>query len=282
LADVLTGSLRDQLAWAASSLADVGCDTPRLDAELLLAEVLGCERGDLVIRSGEQLTSDQRTRFLALLTRRVDREPIAYILRRRGFRRLVLSVDPRALIPRPETELLVEVGLELPVGFRVADVGTGSGAIALALKDERPDLDVTGIELGRGALSLARANGSRLRLDVSWVQHDLLDDGVYDAVLANLPYVRDDEVLPPEVAAYEPPSALLGGTDGLDLISRLCDQVSLRQDVQLMALEIGFEQGEAVAAVVSGAGFDSVEVLGDLAGLDRVVVGRRSTAAGEV
>ena len=281
MAGVLTGSLRDQLAWASASLAEVGCQTPRLDAELLLAEVLGCERGDLVIRSGEQLTSDQRTRFLALLTRRVDREPIAYILRRRDFRRLTLSIDPRALIPRPETELLVEVGLELPAGWRVADVGTGSGAVALALKDERPDLEVTGIELGRGALSLARANGSRLRLDVSWVQHDLLDDGVYDAVLANLPYVGDGEVLPVDVREHEPASALFGGPDGLDVIRRLCDQVSLRHDVQLMALEIGFQQGEAVVVLVSGAGFSSVEVLADLAGLDRVVVGRRGSAAGE-
>lgn len=274
-------TLREELAWAIESLAEVGCDTPRLDAELLLCEVLGCDRGALVVRSNEALNGDQRTRYLALLTRRCDREPIAYILRRGAFRRLTLAVDPRVLIPRPETELLVEVGLELPVGGRVVDVGTGSGAVALALKDERPDLDVVGIELGRGALSLARANGSRLRLDVSWVQHDLLDDGVYDAVLANLPYVCEGELLPVDVREYEPASALFAGPDGLDVIRRLCDQVSLRQDVQLMALEIGFEQGEAVAALVSGAGFDSVEVLADLAGLDRVVVGRRRAGDGE-
>jgi release factor glutamine methyltransferase len=274
-------TLREELAWAVESLTEVGCDTPRLDAELLLCEVLGCDRAGLVVRRDDALNGDQRTRYLALLTRRCDRDPIAYILRRKEFRRLTLAVDPRALIPRPETELLVEVGLALPAGIRVADVGTGSGAVALALKDERPDLDVTGIELQAGALSLARANGSRLRLEVSWVQSDLLDDGVYDAVLANLPYVRDDEVLPPDVAAYEPPAALLGGYDGLDVIRRLCDQVSLRQDVQLMALEIGSEQGEAVAALVSGAGFDSVEVLKDLAGLDRVVVGGPSAGAGE-
>jgi release factor glutamine methyltransferase len=275
---VLTGSLRDQLAWATSSLEQVGCDTARLDAELLLAEVLGCERADLVIRSAEQLTSDQRTRYLALLTRRVDHEPIAYILRRRGFRRLTLSVDPRALIPRPETELLVEVGLELPAGARVVDLGTGSGAVALALKDERGDLQVTGIELSAGALSLARANASRCGLDVRWVQSDLLDDGVYDAVLANLPYVCDGAALPVDVRAYEPASALFGGPDGLDVIRRLCEQASLREDVTVMALEIGSEQGDAVAQLLSAAGFEEVRRLRDLAGHERVVVGRRTGA----
>jgi release factor glutamine methyltransferase len=276
LPEGVTRSLRDELAWATASLDEVACDTPRLDAELLLAEVLGCDRAGLLTCSDESLTGDQRTRYLALLTRRVDHEPIAYILRRRGFRRLTLAVDPRALIPRPETELLVEVGLELPPAARVVDVGTGSGAVALALKDERGDLEVTGTEQSAGALSLARANASRCRLDVRWVQSDLLDDGVYDAVLANLPYVRDDEVLPVDVAAYEPAAALLGGVDGLDVIRRLCEQVSLREDVRLMALEIGFDQSDAVAALLSAAGFEEIERLRDLAGHERVVVGRRT------
>ena len=137
-------TLRDELASATASLAEVGCDSPRLDAELLLADVLGVDRAQLVMRADEHASTDDSTRYLALLTRRAKREPIAYILGRKDFRHLTLAVDPRVLIPRPETELLVEVGLTLPSGVRVADVGTGSGAVALALKDERPDLEPSG------------------------------------------------------------------------------------------------------------------------------------------
>jgi release factor glutamine methyltransferase len=230
----------------------------------------------LLIASTDRLTGDQRTRYMALLTRRAMREPVAYILGRREFRRLSLAVDPRVLIPRPETELLVEVGLELPPGARVADVGTGSGAVALALKDERPDLSVTGIERDRAALAVARANAQRLRLDVRWVEADLLDEGaVYDAVLANLPYVRDGDQLPPEVSEFEPASALFAGPDGLAAIRRLLTVVGTRDEVAMLALEIGVRQADAVTDLLSGAGFTAVDRRRDLAGYDRVLVGRR-------
>jgi release factor glutamine methyltransferase len=268
-------TLREELAGATASLTEVGCETPRLDAELLLAHVLGVDRSQLVIRGDEEAGGDDRTRYLALLTRRVKREPVAYILGRREFRRLTLLVDPRVLIPRPETELLVEVGLTLPAGARVADVGTGSGAVALALKEERPDLDVIGVDVSSGALSVARMNASRLGLQVEIVQGDLLEGVVCDAVLANLPYVAEDELLPPDVAFYEPRGALLGGRDGLDVVRRLVAQAGVRQEVTLLALEIGYEQGDAVAALVDEGGFGEVERLRDLAGRERVIVGRR-------
>ena len=269
-------TLRDELASGTQALAQAGSDTPRLDAELLLAEVLGTDRAGLVTAGSTQLSGDQRTRYMALLTRRAMREPVAYILGRREFRRLSLAVDPRVLIPRPETELLVEVGLELPFGARVADVGTGSGAVALALKDERPDLAVTGIDRDRSALAVARGNGQRTGLDIRWVEADLLDDAsVYDAVLANLPYVRDGEPLPPDVREFEPGSALFAGPDGLEVIRRLVALVGGRDDVATLALEIGAEQGHAVAELVAGAGFERIQLRPDLAGLDRVVVGRR-------
>ncbi|MDE3134892.1 MAG: peptide chain release factor N(5)-glutamine methyltransferase [Acidobacteriota bacterium] len=263
------------MAGASASLEEVGCDTPRLDAELLLAHVLGVDRAQLVMRGGEEAAPDDRTRYLALLTRRAKREPIAYILGHKDFRNVSLAVDPRVLIPRPETESLVEVGLASPQGARVADVGTGSGAVALALKQERPDLDVVGIDVSAGALSVARMNAQRLGLQVEWVEGDLLDGVSCDAVLANLPYVADDELLPPEVARYEPRGALLGGADGLDVVRRLIEQVGGQPRARLVGLEIGSTQATATAALLGEAGFEDVERLRDLAGHERVVVGRR-------
>jgi release factor glutamine methyltransferase len=268
-------TLREEIAGASASLEEVGCDSPRLDAELLLAHVLGVDRSQLVIRGGEEAGADDRTRYLALLTRRAKREPVAYILGRKDFRNLTLVVDPRVLIPRPETELLVEVGITLPEGARVADIGTGSGAIALALKQERPDLDVVGVDISAGSLSVARMNSQRLGLTVEWVEGDLLGDIACDAVLANLPYIADDELLPPEVARFEPSRALLGGPDGLDIVRRLIEQAGRRAQAKLIALEIGHTQAAATAALLEQAGFGEIERLRDLAGHERVVLGRR-------
>jgi release factor glutamine methyltransferase len=260
-----------EVARGAATLAAAGVDTPRLDAELLLGSVLGVDRTRLLIDGSDPVPAAARERYDELLARRAAREPVAYILGRRDFRRLTLAVDRRVLIPRPETELLVEVGLSLPSGVRVADVGTGSGAVALALKDERPDLDVVGIDLNEDAVAVARANASRLGLAASFVVGDLLV-GHFDAVLANLPYVADGTELAPEIALYEPHDALFAGPDGLDVIRRLLAQVG---GVSLVALEIGFDLGDAVTALVRAAGFSSVERLRDLAGHERVVVGRR-------
>ncbi|HEY1507433.1 MAG TPA: peptide chain release factor N(5)-glutamine methyltransferase [Solirubrobacteraceae bacterium] len=266
--------VRDALARGTATLAEAGVDSPRLDAELLLAEVLGVDRAGLVVASHDPVAAVVLETFDGLLARRVAREPVAYILGRRDFRQLTLAVDPRVLIPRPETELLVEVGLSLARGFRVVDVGTGSGAVALALKDERPDLDVWGIDLSNGAVAVARDNALRLGLEARFVVGDLLNgiDVAFDAVLANLPYVRAGEELAPEISLYEPADALFAGPDGLDAIRRLLSIVS---GVSLVALEIGFDQGDAVAELVTAAGFAGVERLRDLAGHERVVVGRR-------
>jgi release factor glutamine methyltransferase len=280
----------DGLRAATARLARAGCDTPRLDAELLLAEVLGCDRAQLVLDARSQLDADAAVAFDALLARRRAREPVAYILGRKAFRTITLAVDPQVLIPRPETELLVEVGSSLPIGARVADVGTGSGAVALALKAERPDLSVLGSDISAGALTVARGNAAALALDVEFVQADLLPTGRYDAVLANLPYVSRAELvgLAPEIRDHEPPGALDGGADGLDVIRRLLavlagdrvdgldgEPVAGIACVRLAALEVGADQSHAVAGLVADAGFGSVERQRDLAGHERVVVGRR-------
>jgi release factor glutamine methyltransferase len=267
-------SVAGVLRRAASTLADVS-DTPRLDAELLLAEALGVDRSRLVIDARRPLDPIVLHDFRGLVARRAASEPVAYILGRKEFRRITLGVDPRVLIPRPETELLVEVGLTLPCGASVVDVGTGSGAVALALKHERPDLDVWATDIDPDALAVARANGIRLGIDVEFVEADLLDSPRLPshpaAVLANLPYVASSAGLPPDVALYEPARALFGGPDGLDVIRRL---VALACHAPLLALEVGFDQAQAVGVLLEER-TNSIEIVCDLAGHERVVIGRR-------
>ena len=275
IADPVPETVGACLASATERLRAAGADTPRLDAELLLAAALGVDRSRLIIDRSEVVGPGFRGVFEALLARREAREPVAYLLGYRDFRRLRIGVDRRVLIPRPETELLVEVGLGLASGASVVDVGTGSGAIALALADERPDLRVRGLDVSDDALAVARANAEGLGLDVDFGVSDLLDDRAYDAVLANLPYVPSSASLAPEIAAYEPAGALFAGDDGLDCVRRLCSQVARRPFVGLVALEISPEQASLVADLVRDAGFDRVSVQADLAGHDRVVVGRR-------
>jgi release factor glutamine methyltransferase len=261
-------------------MAAGGCETPRLDAELLLAHALGVSRERLFIEPDLLVSGPAVRTFQDFVRRRsVEREPVAYILGRRHFRRLELAADPRALIPRPESELLVEVALGVPAGSRVLDVGTGSGAVALALKDERPDLGVAGSDVSYDALALARANGERLGLDVRWLRADLLDDvpDEFDAVLSNPPYVREDEraSLAPEILRHEPASALFAGEDGLDVVRRLLSEVGVRECVRLLAVEIGRGQARSVGELMRTGGFARVRAECDLAGIERVVVGER-------
>ena len=269
------GSARTALEAAREILAGAGCESPRLDAELLLAHALGVGRAGLLAGLHPPLDAPRRARFQSLVRRRAAREPVAYILGRRHFRYVELMVDSRVLVPRPETELLVEAALGLPSGTRVVDVGTGSGAVALALKRERPDLDVTGSDVSAQALAVAAANARRLRLDVRLVEGDLLDGagGPYEAVVANLPYVAAAEWpgLPAEIREYEPSLALAGGQDGLDVIRRLVPQIAR---VRFAALEVGASQARAVREMLAAAGFARVAGLRDLAGIERVVVGR--------
>jgi release factor glutamine methyltransferase len=273
---------RDALDGAITAIAAGGCETPRLDAELLLAHVLGVTRERLLtdrdlIVEGPAVRAYQD----AVRRRAVEREPVAYIVGHRGFRHLELTVDRRALVPRPETELLVELGLTLEQGARVLDVGTGSGAVALALKHERPDLRVTGSESSACSLELARSNGARLGLTVQWLQADLLQ-GVpdeFDAVLSNLPYVAEPEraTLAPEILRHEPAAALFAGADGLAAIRALLLALRERHHVRIVGLEVGAGQAGAVAELVAQAGFASVRSVRDLAGIERVVVGGRDS-----
>lgn len=280
-------SARDALDGAITAIGAAGCETPRLDAELLLAHVLGVTRERLLTDRELVVTGPAIRGFQDAVRRRaVEREPVAYILGKRGFRHLELAVDRRALVPRPETELLVEVGLTLPRNASVLDVGTGSGAVALALAHERPDLHVSGSDVSVDALELARANGARLGMEVPrlatvrWLRADLLE-GVpdeLDAVLSNPPYVAYSEraTLAPEILRHEPPGALFAGADGLDAIRRLADQLGERPRVQFVALEVGAGQAPAVGGLLREVGFGAVRAELDLAGIERVIVGQRT------
>ncbi|HTE61927.1 MAG TPA: peptide chain release factor N(5)-glutamine methyltransferase, partial [Solirubrobacteraceae bacterium] len=216
-------SIRDALDSAIIALTAAGCESPRLDAELLLAAAMGVDRAVVVSDPGRRIEPDAARRFMEYAARRREREPVAYILGSKGFRSIELAVDPRVLIPRPETEHVVEAVLDLPRGARVCDVGTGSGAIALALKSERPDLELVATDSSDDALEVARANAERLGLEVELHHGDLLADvrARLDAIVSNPPYVEDGAELAPEIVRYEPALALRAGPDGLDVIRRL-------------------------------------------------------------
>ncbi|MGN6276154.1 MAG: peptide chain release factor N(5)-glutamine methyltransferase [Solirubrobacterales bacterium] len=280
--------VRDALGASVDALSAAGIEEPRLDAELLLGEAMGCGRAVLAADAGAEVPAAAGRRFGEMVRRRLRREPVAYILGRKGFRGLELAVDRRVLVPRPETELLVEVALELRPA-RVLDVGTGSGAIALAVADELPQCAVTATDISAGALKVARANAERLGLAdrMRFFEGTLppVDgpDAGFDLILANLPYVaeRDWSSLQPEVTRWEPREALLAGPDGLDayrtflpgsagLFNRYAEQRA-----GALAVEVGEGQAPAVAKLVREARFGEVETRRDLAGIERVVVGHR-------
>ncbi len=263
------------------AIAAAGCETARLDAELLLAQATGWDRTEIAASPDRRLPVGASREFAEMVRRRVRREPVAYIVGRKGFRRLELVVDRRVLIPRPETELLVEVALEFEPG-QVLDVGTGSGAIALAIADELPEASVTAIDTSLDALRVAGANVERLGCGA---QVDVVLAGVaslpklsgLDLLVANLPYVSEAEWegLQPEIREYEPKEALVPGPTGLEAIEALLEAVgALEARPAAIALEIGANQAEGVSRLVAAAGYPDVETRRDLAGHDRVVIGR--------
>jgi len=276
-------AVREALDASVEALAAAGVEEPRLDAELLLGEAMGCERAALVVDPDAEVLPAAARRFGEMVRRRLRREPVAYILGRKGFRHLGLTVDRRVLVPRPETELLVEVALELRPA-RVLDVGTGSGAIALAVADELPGCEVTAADTSPAALEVARANAERLGLAerVEFIEGTVPEDGEFDLILANLPYVaeRDWASLQPEVTQWEPREALLAGPDGLDAYRTLIPECAghlnryAEQMAGALAVEVGDGQAPAVAELFREAGFGGIETRRDLAGIERVVLGR--------
>ncbi|MDX6480649.1 MAG: release factor glutamine methyltransferase [Gaiellaceae bacterium] len=257
-------TVREALAEAERRLAAAGVDTPRVDAEWLVAHVLGTTRSGLAARGDDDVDGLE-----PLLARREAREPLAYVLGEWGFRRLTLKTDARALVPRPETETLVERALALVAEIdspRILDVGVGSGAIALALKDERPDARVTGVDISREALALARENAERLGLDVELREQDGVEaagEG-WDLVVANPPYVASLDGLQPELRS-EPEVALIG--------TGVHERLARAARTRFIAFEVGDGQSSKVADVLTRAGWRDVGITRDLTGAERVVEG---------
>lgn len=260
-----------------------GTATPRLDAELLLAHVLGTSRAGLLARLRERLPAGAAERFRVLLERRARGEPLAYLTGQVGFYDLELGVSPATFVPRPETELLVEWGLgrlhARPGRVVVLDVGTGCGAIALVLARGASQAEVHATDISAAALAVARDNARRLGLGdrIRWHQADLLPPtpAVFDLVVANLPYVaEEDPDLDPAVAAFEPPRALYGGKRGLEVIGRLLailpPRLALGADV---GLEIGWRQAaEALQLAQAFLPHGRARIQRDLAGRDRLLL----------
>ena len=274
-----TATVGEALGAATDSLRAAGVDTPRLDAELLLEACTGWTRAQLTADPGAGLEPGASRAFAELVRRRLRREPVAYILGHKGFRRLDLIVDRRVLIPRPESELLVEIALEREP-LSVLAVGTGSGAIALAIADELPNADVVATDIYPETLDVARLNAERLGLTdrVRFEIGMLPASGSFDLLLANMPFVTDREyfALEPELREFEPRGALTSGPTGLEAIEALLGEVSISDTVSASAvgLEVGQGQADAVSELVRRAGYEPKPTIrADLAGIDRVVVG---------
>lgn len=265
---------------ATEYLAGKSVDSPRLDAEHLLGKALGLSRVELYMYLDRPLTEPERDAYRELIRRRGEREPLAYVLGEWDFRRLTLAVDRRALVPRPETEVVVERVLALLDGKPdpdVLDVGTGTGAIALSIKDERPGARVTAMDLSRDALALAAENSRRTGLDVRFVEEDLVRGfGVdaYDLVVSNPPYVNPEEVdsLQPEIRDWEPRQALVGTTQTRDVARHALTALRPRG---YLVVEVADQRADEAASMLEELGYEEVRLSPDLTGRERIAEGRR-------
>ena len=281
-------TLLDLLKKTSGFFAGKGLESPRLQAELLLAAVLGCGRLELYMQFDKILTPAEIDAYRESVRRRALREPLQHIVGSAAFRGLEMQVNDQVLIPRPETEGVVEVVLQrlgARADARVLDLGCGSGAIALAVAQEREGARVTAVDVSESALEVARANAEAngLAERIEWQCGDLFgaleDAATYDLIVSNPPYIPSGDIaaLEPEVRDFEPRQALDGGADGLDFYRRIAAEApAFLEAGGDLVLEIGAGQHEAVAALFDGAGWAAPEVQADLAGIMRVVAVRRA------
>ena len=275
-------NIKELLDWTTRYFAEKGIEEPRLEAELLLTRVLHKDRVYLYTHYEAPVNQQERDQYRELIKRRVKGEPTAYILGVKEFMSLEFSVSPAVLIPRPETELLVEKALEilsLRQSGAVCDIGTGSGAIAVSIAYYAPYADVKAVDISVAALEIARQNAERYGVNIDFFHGDLLEpfgEERFDLIVANLPYISKVEYqsLSPEVRLFEPELALLGGEDGLELYRKLISVAGNHLKPQgYILLEIGAAQGEAAQEMLTG--FVQVELIQDYAGYDRLLLGRK-------
>jgi release factor glutamine methyltransferase len=281
-------TIRRVIAWAADDLKKRGMPSPRLDVELLLGHVLGVNRIALVIDADRPLSKEELAAYRARHMRRRAGEPVAYLLGVREFYGRSFRVDARVLVPRPDTEALVEVALErtkpISLSARVLDLCTGSGCVAISIARERPTMRVTASDLSPGALTVARENALRLgAVTLGLVRSDLFEAfdperDRFDLITGNPPYIADEEIptLAVDIHKFEPRLALAGGADGLDLVRRiLVDAPRFLAPGGVLALEIGAGQSTEVMRLFAEAGFGDVAARRDYGGHERVVSGVR-------
>lgn len=282
------------MEWTTSYLADKHIDNPRLNVEWMLSDTLGCKRLDLYMDQDRPLSANELVLFKSRLLRRANHEPLQYIIGRTEFMGLTLEVNPSVLIPRPDTELLVEKALECAAGMseplRILDIGTGSGAVAISLaaflRRRGIPARIAGLDIRPEAVDLAKRNATRLLGEgsVHFLVADVLsaDDmfgGPFDVIVSNPPYISDTEfdVLPAEVREYEPHDALRAADNGLIFykhISNLCKRLfDPAGHVRACLFEVGYNQADEVRRIMVGEGFQSVTVYHDYGGRDRVVKG---------
>ena len=274
------------LESAISALLQAGCDKPKLDAELLMAHVLGVSRIGLITRADKEITEAQKTAFEALLARRIQREPVAYIVGEKEFWSMRFKVSPATLCPRPDTEIMIESALKLfprDAALNIADLGTGTGAILLALLSEFPNARGTAVDISPQALEIAKENGRNLglasRADFllgSWLE---TLSGSFDLIVSNPPYIESSLLpeLSPEVAVFEPKSALDGGKDGLDAYREIVPQLRERlRPGGWVILEVGVGQVPAIANLMSEQDLQVTSIAKDYQGIDRCVIAQRA------
>lgn len=291
-------TIREAYREASSLLSKGGVEEAARHAEMLIQEILGWDRTQFLLRSDEPFPEDQTSRLEAMLARRLNGEPLQYIIGEQEFYGLPFRVNPAVLIPRPETELLVEEvmkrGRAMAEGTadvpRVLDIGTGSGAIAVTLAVLCPEWRITASDISREALQVAEENAERngVGASIEWVQGDLLspwlgqgeDRFQFDIVVSNPPYIPEEEIesLQTEVRKYEPHTALSGGSDGLRIYARLVEQLkSVQRKPRIVAFEVGYGQHEDVGQMLTDVGaWDEVVFVQDLAGIQRHVIAVRT------